>query len=97
MPFINKTDLDAALASMDGDFALELLRKAHEGLASDRLRAEADAAYGREDIEIDDYAATAPADDGTWVAAWVWMPNDEANDDDDEDDPLPSDALRNRL
>lgn len=36
-----------------------------------------------EDTEIDDNASTSEADGGTWVQAWVWVPNDEESDDDD--------------
>jgi len=29
------------------------------------------------DIEVDDRPPVSSADDGTWVAAWVWVPYDE--------------------
>ena len=31
--------------------------------------------YQTEDIEIDDNAMVSNAEDGIWVAAWVWMPD----------------------
>ena len=33
-----------------------------------------------DDIEIDDHAATSEADNGFWVAAWVWMRREEPDD-----------------
>ena len=38
-------------------------------------------------VEIDDEPATSEADSGVWVAAWVWVPNDE--DDDEPEDMEP--------
>ena len=29
------------------------------------------------DVEIDENAALSLADDGTWVAAWVWVSGDQ--------------------
>lgn len=29
--------------------------------------------YGSDEIEIDDNAAASRADEGIWVAAWVWL------------------------
>ena len=40
------------------------------------------AMYEADDLAIDDEPKTSPSDDGTWVAAWVWVPNK----DDDYDD-----------
>lgn len=34
-------------------------------------------AYGGDDIEIDDDARASRADNGVWVAAWVWLAGDE--------------------
>jgi hypothetical protein len=34
--------------------------------------------YGSDDVEIDGNARTSRADDGVWVGAWVWVPNDES-------------------
>lgn len=43
-----------------------------------------------DDIEIDDFPATSIGDGGIWVAAWVWVRDDDAApfDDGDEDDDL---------
>lgn len=35
--------------------------------------------YSCDDIAIDDGAALSETDEGTWVAAWVWVPR-EAHD-----------------
>lgn len=45
--------------------------------------------YANDETEIDDDPAVSHADDGTWVAAWVWVSNEEAGliDDEDGDDP----------
>lgn len=32
--------------------------------------------YGTDDIEIDEGAALSPTDDGCWVAAWVYVPEE---------------------
>jgi len=29
-----------------------------------------------DNIEVDEEAAVSIADDGVWVAAWVWLPNE---------------------
>ena len=29
------------------------------------------------DIEVDDDASISPSEGGTWVQAWVWVPDDE--------------------
>lgn len=34
-------------------------------------------AFGSDDVKIDDGALTSQADDGTWVQAWVWLPDDQ--------------------
>jgi hypothetical protein len=34
--------------------------------------------YACQDIQIEDNAATAEGDDGTWVAAWVFVPKEDA-------------------
>jgi hypothetical protein len=31
--------------------------------------------YGSNDVEIDEGAAASRADNGVWVAAWVWLSN----------------------
>lgn len=33
------------------------------------------AMYANDDLEIDANPATSAGDDGTWVAAWVWVPD----------------------
>ena len=32
--------------------------------------------YASDELEIDDTPAVSPSDDGTWVAAWVWVGKD---------------------
>jgi hypothetical protein len=32
--------------------------------------------YANDELEIDDNAIISQADDGCWVAAWVWVPVD---------------------
>ncbi|HDR8859220.1 TPA: hypothetical protein QDA74_003718 [Burkholderia territorii] len=48
--------------------------------ADDKLLHAAHRAYtdDTDDIEINDGAVVAPAPDGKWIQAWVWMPNDES-------------------
>lgn len=47
------------------------------------------AAGSSHDIEVDDDAATSPADGGTWVMMWGWVPDpddpDDGADPDDDD------------
>lgn len=45
--------------------------------------------YADDETEIDDDPAVSHADDGTWVAAWVWVSDEEAGlvDDDEGEDP----------
>lgn len=33
--------------------------------------------YQTDDVEIDDNAAVSRTDEGMWVAAWVWINNEE--------------------
>lgn len=40
--------------------------------------AQARAQYGSDDVEIDAKPKLSYADDGAWVAAWVWVNDDEA-------------------
>lgn len=43
--------------------------------------------YTNDDIEIDDInPATSKGDGGCWVAAWVWVADEEARPSDDESD-----------
>lgn len=37
-------------------------------------------------IEVDDDARLSQGDEGTWVQGWLWVPNDEDEDDEDCDD-----------
>jgi len=39
--------------------------------------------FGAEDIEIDSDAQASHGDDGTWVSAWVLIPNDEDEEEDE--------------
>lgn len=32
--------------------------------------------YASDDVEIDDEPMFSEAENGTWVSAWVWIPND---------------------
>lgn len=36
--------------------------------------------YQCDDVEIDDIAETSRADYGFWVAAWVWITNDDCQE-----------------
>lgn len=42
--------------------------------ATEELREAARQEHGSDEIEIDEDAGTSPADEGTWVQAWVWLP-----------------------
>ena len=48
-----------------------------DGIADPGLRDDANERYASDEIEIDDEPGTAPADGGTWVAAWVWVADPE--------------------
>jgi hypothetical protein len=48
-----------------------------DGLADPALRSAAFQQYATDEIEIDDEPATSLGEDGTWVAAWVWVPGDD--------------------
>lgn len=92
MPFINKPDLDRLIELSDTvlteDTAAEVQKILHEAkrnMADPALREAAHDQYGTDEIEIDDEPAIASASGGTWVAAWVWMPDDEDEDDDQAD------------
>lgn len=37
--------------------------------------------YASDDVEIDDNPSISRADDGTWVSAWVWVPDAEPTED----------------
>lgn len=49
--------------------------------ADPALRDRAVAEYATDEIEIDDVAYISQANDGTWVSAWVWVPNEDEDDD----------------
>lgn len=52
-------------------------RSLNDPLASPELIAEARKQYGSDDLEIDDFnVKVSRADDGVWVAAWVWIANE---------------------
>jgi hypothetical protein len=55
-------------------------------IATDREIEIARSIYENDDIEIDNGAAVSrsPEDEGVWVAAWVWVSNQELHDNDDE-------------
>ena len=57
--------------------AQAILTNASDGLADPGMREAAHDTYGTDEIEIDDEPATAQADGGTWVAAWVWIEEPE--------------------
>lgn len=49
--------------------------------------------YANDEIEIDDDACLSESDGGTWVQAWVWVPeNDESEEEDDDDDDADNDT-----
>lgn len=35
--------------------------------------------YGDDDCVIDDDATISEVDEGVWVQAWVWLPNEEGD------------------
>jgi hypothetical protein len=61
-----------------------LISRAKDHMADSALLARAVDLHASDDIELDDEAATAEADKGTWVAAWVWVPLPEAEDDESD-------------
>ena len=58
---------DRTPKSLQGKQAAQLIQAARDNYAND-------------DIEIDDDARFSLADEGTWVAAWVWVNNAEESD-----------------
>lgn len=93
---INRNDLEkvaAALQSAHAFFggadtaqieeAIEILAKVRTFDASEALIEQARDEHGTDDLEIDDDASTSPAEDGTWVQAWVWLAGGEEEEDDD--------------
>lgn len=47
--------------------------------ADRKLIEAARAEYASDDISFDDMPLLSKADDGTWVSAWVWIANQEQN------------------
>lgn len=47
--------------------------------------AQARESYASDDVEIDDAPEVSEADNGVWVAAWVWVRDDEVTDYDSDD------------
>lgn len=57
----------------------EALRPTHGGLSDKDYRDVVNKACGihvTDDVEIDANPAVSVSDDGTWVAAWVWVPGE---------------------
>ena len=77
MMFLNRTKMTALREATAGNAkAIAILDEIEDGIAPEGLRAEAAALYATDNIEIDDQdVATSMADDGDWVAAWVWVPH----------------------
>ena len=46
-------------------------------LATESQISQARAIHGSDDLEIDRGAMVSETDDGFWVQAWVWVPNEE--------------------
>ncbi len=83
MPFLAADRLKRAI-ELTHDTQSELftiLQDSLENVADPALREAANDAYGTDDIEIDDEPATSEADNGVWVAAWVWIANVEESED----------------
>ncbi len=82
MPFLSYIDFERVAAYLrnveDGNAELQevskLMADATAAAASPGLADLAREIHGSDEIEIDDEGAgTSPADDGTWVQAWVWV------------------------
>lgn len=58
--------LETALADLDQ--AQREQTESHDAIEAAREQ------YASEDIEIDPSPAVSVADDGTWIAAWLWVP-----------------------
>jgi len=97
VPYINATDWPTVRTALESaaeagladagtavSQALDILDKAERGVADKALRDQAEDLHGSNEVEIDDEGAgTSPADGGTWVQAWVWVPiaeDDEAEE-----------------
>ncbi len=92
MPFINDakwTELRKLLGDTQGLMLTgfeassaarinQILAEADAEVATQALRDKAHEIYGSDDIEIDDEGVgTAEADGGIWVAAWVWVADED--------------------
>jgi hypothetical protein len=83
MAFLNTHNLNViqdALISRDPFqciAAQAIVASAKDSIADPALQEQAMMRYSTDDIEIDDEAATSEADNGTWVAAWVWIARDD--------------------
>lgn len=64
-------DRDALVAALE---ACEKMITAREA-ASVAIETARDAIIPVGDVEIDDLPLVSPAPDGTWVAAWIYVPN----------------------
>lgn len=78
MAYIQNPHVEAALAG-DGDL-VKLAADAFAATASPALIEKARDLYQDDDCEIDDDASTSESDAGTWVQAWVFVPEGEAED-----------------
>lgn len=76
MAHVPNTKIEAALAGDDD--LIDLVSAALDATAGPELIATARAQYASDAIEIDDDAGTSEGDGGTWVQAWVWVPNQNA-------------------
>jgi hypothetical protein len=80
--FVRADHLGADHLLRDGEHVGREVRRFEREAAFDQ--------YATDDIEIDDEPAISRADDGTWVAAWVWIadPEEEEEDDEEEDEEV---------
>lgn len=86
----NNSEEVAAHSSLSKAF--DLITEAKNKIADETLRDRADELYGSEDIEIDDEGVgTAPSDDGVWVQAWVFV-RDEEEEDEEIEREIPEDT-----
>ena len=67
------------------DRYVESVRESAEFEAEIARAREDYAAPSDNDIEIDAHPPVGPADDGIWVGAWVWVPDDEEDDEEDDE------------
>jgi len=64
--------------------AHKAVQETRSSTATDDQLAEARAIHANDDLEIDDDATVSEADNGYWVQAWVWVPQDDEDDSDVE-------------